>query len=147
MTEVVEDLIGGTPIAVRNTEETFHFTDREVGHAPGANLPRRAQTFERRHSVGEIGVSTWPVQQVEIEMISAETGQARVAGLRDAVARRVIGRHFGDQEYAIAPTGNRAADQFLGAAAAVTLRRVDQIHAERQARAQRFFLSGLRTSS
>src|SRR6266851_3505221 len=74
ITEVVEDLIGRTPIAMRNTEKIFHVTELEVGHAPGADLPRRAQTLERRHNAGEIGVSTWPVQQVEIEMISAETG-------------------------------------------------------------------------
>src|SRR5712691_7516652 len=98
ITEVVEDLIGRTPIAMCNTEEIFHVTDLEVGHAPGANLPRRAQIFERRHNDGEIGVSTWPVQQVEIEIISPETGKACLAGPRDAVACHVIRRHFGDQE-------------------------------------------------
>ena len=40
--EVVKDLIGRAAIAVWNTEEVFHVADREVGHAPGANLPRRA---------------------------------------------------------------------------------------------------------
>ena len=92
-------------------------------------------------------IPTWPVQQVEIEMISAETGEARLASPRDAVSRHVSGPHFGDQEYAVALTGNHAADQFLGAAVAVHLRRVDQRHAERKARAQRFFLSGFRMSS
>src|SRR4029077_16441930 len=80
-------------------------------------------------------------------MISAETGEARLASPRDAVARHVSGPHFGDQEYAVALTGNHAADQFLGAAVTVHLRRVDQRHPERKACAQRFFLSGLRMSS
>src|SRR5580693_2716286 len=86
------------------------------------------------------------MQQVEIEMISAQTAEARVASPRDAVSRHVIGPHFGDQEYAVALTGNHAADQFFGSAVAVDLRRVDQCHPERKAGAQRFFLSGVRTS-
>src|ERR1700680_4063079 len=40
--DVVSNLIGRAAIAVGNTEEVFHVTDLEVGHAPGANLPRRA---------------------------------------------------------------------------------------------------------
>src|SRR5882762_3922373 len=79
-------------------------------------------------------------------MISAETGEACVASPRDTVSRHVIGRYFGDQEYAVAMTGNHAADQFLGAAVAIHLRRVDQRHPERKACAQRFFLSRLRAS-
>ena len=88
-----------------------------------------------------------PVQQIEIEMISAETGEARLASTRHAVSGRVIGRHFGDQEYAVALTGNHVSDQFLGAAVAVYLRRVDQRHPERKACAQRFFLNSFRMSS
>ena len=86
------------------------------------------------------------MSQVEIEVISAETGEALLASTRDdAICRHVI--HFGDQEYAVALTGNRAADQFFGAAVAVPLRRVDQRHPERKASAQRFFLNGCRMSS
>src|SRR6266705_4950681 len=86
------------------------------------------------------------MQQVEIEMVGAETGEARLAGPRDAVSRHVIGPHFGDQEYAVALTGDHAADQLLGAAVAVQLRRIDQRHPERNAGAQRFFLNGFRMS-
>jgi hypothetical protein len=49
-----------------------------------ASLPSRAQTFERRHNAGEVGDPIRPVQQVEIEIISAETGEARLASARDA---------------------------------------------------------------
>src|SRR6266480_873783 len=79
-------------------------------------------------------------------MISAETREACVASPRDTVSRHVIGRYFGDEEYAVALSGNHAADQFLGAAIAVHLRRVDQRHPEGKACAQRFFLSGRRIS-
>ena len=51
--------------------------------------------------------------------------------------------HFGDQKYAIALTGDHAADQLLGAAVAIHFRRVDQRHPERKAGAQRFFLNRL----
>jgi hypothetical protein len=87
------------------------------------------------------------MQQVEIEMISAETGEARLASARDAVSRHVIGQHLGDQEYAVALIGNHVADQFLGAAVAVHLSRVDQRHPERKACAQRFLLNSFRVSS
>src|SRR5437764_6182120 len=142
--EVVKDLISRAAIAAWNTEQVFHVTDLKVGHAPSANLARRAQAFERCYNAGEVGVSTGPVQQIEIEMIGAETGEARLASPRDAVSRDVIGPHFGDQEYAVALTGNHAADQFLGAAVAVQLRRIDQRHPKRNARAQHFFLNGFR---
>jgi hypothetical protein len=84
------------------------------------------------------------VQQVQVEIISAETGKARIASPRDAVPPDVIGRHFRDQGYAIALASNNAPDQLLGAAITVHLRRVDQCHPERQTCAQRFFLSGFR---
>src|SRR6516162_11097714 len=98
-------------------EELFHVPDAEVGHAPGLNLPRRAETFERRDNDGEVGVPISPVREVKIEVFSPETGKARLARARDGIScRHVI--HFGDQKYAVALTGNRAADQFLGATVA-----------------------------
>src|SRR5215831_18946927 len=83
------------------------------------------------------------MQKVEIEIIRAETGKARLACARDAVSRHMSLPHLGDEEHAIALTGNRTANKFLGP---VQLRRVDQRHPEGKARAQRFFLSGLRVS-
>jgi len=65
-------LIGRAVIAVWNTEEVFHVADLEVGYAPGVDPPRRAQVLERRHDAGEVGVRTWPMEQVEIEMIGAK---------------------------------------------------------------------------
>src|SRR5450631_4911009 len=80
-------------------------------------------------------------------MISAETGEARLASTRDAVSRHVIGPHLGDQEHAVALTGNHVANKFLGAAVAVDFRGVNQRHPERKACAQSFFLSSFRMSS
>src|SRR5437016_14034318 len=119
VSDVVKDLIGCAAIALWNMEQTFHLADCEVGHAPGANLPRSAQTFEARYNPGKFGVPNWPVQQIEIEMISAEPGKARLTSTRDPISSHVIGLHLGDEEYAVALTGNHVVNQFLRTAAAV----------------------------
>ena len=80
------------------------------------------------------------------ESLPTHSEEPALASARNGISRRHV-VHFGDQEYAVALTGNHAADQFLGSAVAVYLRRVDHRHPERKACAQRFFLSGLRMSS
>src|SRR3989440_12857587 len=87
------------------------------------------------------------MQQIEIEMVGAETSQARLASTRDAISRHLVGLHLGDQEYTVALTGNHVTNQFLGAAVGVTSRRIDQRHAERNAWAQRLFFNSRRMSS
>src|SRR5215813_10733711 len=142
--DIVRHLICRAAIALWNTEQVFQVADLEVGHAPGANLPCRAQIFKSCHDAGKVGDAIWPVQQIEIEIISAETSEARLTSARDAVSRHVAGPHLRYQEYAIALTSDHAADEFLGA---VHFRRVDQRHPERKACAQRFFFISLRMSS
>ena len=87
------------------------------------------------------------MQQVEIEIISAEAGKARFASARYAISRHVIWPHFGDQKNTVALTDNHVADQLLRAAAAIYLGGVDQSHAERKACAKRFFLLDFRMPS
>jgi hypothetical protein len=85
------------------------------------------------------------VREVKIEVVSRETGEARLASARDGISRcHVV--YFGDQEYAVALTSNHAADQFLGSAVTVPLRRVNQCHTEGEPCAQRFFLNSCRMS-
>src|SRR5437763_15623306 len=86
------------------------------------------------------------MQQVKIEILSAETAEARLASPRNASIRHVIRPDFRDEEHAVALAGNDAADQFLRAAATIHLRRVDQIHSKRKTGTQRFFLGSFRTS-
>src|SRR5215472_8591480 len=108
--DVVRDLIGRAEIAVWNMEELLHVPDAEVGHTPGPNLPRRAETFERRDNDGQVGAPISPVREVKIQVFSPETGKARLASAHNGIfCRHVI--HFGDQEYAVALAGNRAADE------------------------------------
>src|SRR3989304_351575 len=142
--EAIPGLVRRAAVAVRHTEELFHVADREVGHAPGANLPLRPQAFERRDNAGKTQGSFRPVLKVEIEMIRAETGKARLARARDAVSRPLSPPDLRAQEGTIALTGDRTADKILRS---VDLRRVDHGHPERQAGAQRFFFGGLRMSS
>src|SRR6266481_9411424 len=87
------------------------------------------------------------MQQIEIEMVGSETSQARLASTCDAISRHLVGLHLGDQEYAVALTGNHMTKELLGAAVAVVSRRIDQRHAERNACAQRLFLDSCRMPS
>src|SRR4029077_15135243 len=77
----------------------------------------------------------------------AETTEASLASTRHAVSRHFVGLHFGNKECSVTLTGNRVAYQFLGATVTVIPRRVDQRHTERNACAQRFFLSRFRMPS
>src|SRR5262249_22683944 len=78
---------------------------------------------------------------------SAEAGKARLTGTRHALSVHIIGLDLGDQEYPVTLTRDRMPNQFLGTAAAVISRRIDQGHAERKACAQRLLFSGWRMSS
>ena len=59
----------------------------------------------------------------------------------------MIALYLGDQEYAVALTGNHVTEELLGTAAAVVTRCIDQRHAHRQAGAQRLFLDSHRMPS
>src|SRR5436853_1827338 len=124
--KTVRDLIGCAAMAVWNTEQIFHLANVEVGYTPSANLSRRAQLFESCYNGGELRAGDWRMQQIEIEMVGAETSQARLASTRDAISRHLVGLHLGDQEYAVALTGNHVTNELLGAAVAVITRRIDQ---------------------
>src|ERR1700756_443249 len=87
------------------------------------------------------------MQQIEIQMLAAEPSETRRASTRDAIARHLIALHLGDQEYAVALTGNHVTEESLGAAVAVVSRRIEQRHAERNPGAQRLFLDRRRMPS
>src|ERR1700683_5166713 len=80
------------------------------------------------------------MQQIQIQIPGAEASEARRASTRDAIAGHFVALHLGNQEYAVALIGNHGLEELLGAAAAVVSRRIEQCHAERNARAQRLFL-------
>src|SRR5262245_4665832 len=80
------------------------------------------------------------VQQIEIEIAGAETSEARLASSRDAVPGHFIGLYLGDQEDVVALIVDHVTEELLGAAVPVVSRRIDQVHAERNACAERFFL-------
>src|SRR5262249_7070436 len=108
--DAVRDLIGRATTAVRNSEKIFHLADCEVRHAPGTNFGRCAQVFKPDRYLSKISVRTWPVQQIEIEVIGAETREARLASVCHAVSGYITGRQFGDQKYAVTLTGNHVAN-------------------------------------
>src|SRR5579862_9514414 len=87
------------------------------------------------------------MQQIVIQILAAETSQTRRASARDVIARDLIALHLGDQEYAVALTGNHVTDELLGTTVAIVSRRIDQRHSERNACAQRLFLDSYRMPS
>src|SRR3974390_323397 len=106
--EVVADLISRTAITLWKMEQAFHVANLEIGHAPGANFPSRTQIFKRRHYTSEVG-AIWKMQEIEIEMVSPETGKARLASACDTISGRMRRPNLRDYENAIALTGNRSA--------------------------------------
>ena len=91
----------------------------------GSGSALAAMNHACSHDAGKFGNPIWPVQQVKVEMISTETGEARVARPLNAVSRDMGGPDLGDQEYAIALTGNHTTDQSLGVAISIYLCSVD----------------------
>src|SRR5258708_37488099 len=128
--ETVSDLIGGAAMAVWNAKKVFHLANAEIGYAPGANLPRRAQLFKRRHYSGKLRAGGWPMHQIKIQVLAAETSEARSASTRDTIAGHLIALHLGNQVYAVALTGDHFTNELFGAAAAVVSPRINQPHAE-----------------
>lgn len=87
------------------------------------------------------------MQQIKIQILGAETSEARCASARDAIASHFITFDFRDQKYAVALIGNDMTEQLLGAALAVVSRRIEQRHAERHACAQRLLFDSWRMPS
>src|SRR6185437_8506798 len=123
--KTVNDLIGRAAIPVRHPEQIFHLAGVEIGYSPSANLPRGAQLFEFRDHTGELRARDRRVQQIEVEIVGAETSQACRACSGNAISSNFVGLHLGDQIYAVAITGDDAAQELLGAAIAVITRRID----------------------
>jgi hypothetical protein len=140
ISETVGDLISRTALTVRNAEQILHLAPVEVGYPPSTNLSRRAELFECRHNTGEFPGRHRMMQQIEIQMVSAETREACVTSTGDAVSGHVTGLHLGDQEDTIPLTGHHMTQELLGAATSVISRRIDQRHAERKACSHGFFL-------
>ena len=67
-----------------------------------------------------------PVEQVEIEVIGAQSRKASGASAADAGRRSVRRPHLRDQKDGVAPACDGASDEFLGLAAAVDLGRVNE---------------------
>src|SRR6516164_6611722 len=94
-----------------------------------------------------MSVRNWPMQQIKIEIIGAETAKARFTSTCHGPSSDVIGFYLGDHEGAVTLAGNHALNQFFGTAFTVIPRCVNQSHPERKTRAQRFFFVGCRMSS
>src|SRR6266446_1294648 len=115
------DLVGRAAIAMRDMEKSFHVTDLEIRDSPCANLAGRNELFKLGHYGGEIGDPIWPMQQIQLEVVSRKAGEARVAGLFDAAPCHMTWPDLGDEKYAVAPPGNDTRDPSFGVAVAIYL--------------------------
>ena len=70
------------------------------------------------------------MQQIQVEVVSAEPAQARLAGQHGAPAARMVREHLADQEHVVAAVGDGLAHQHLGRAVGVHLGGVDDGHAQ-----------------
>jgi hypothetical protein len=62
------------------------------------------------------------VQQIQIEIVSAETNEACPGSTRHVISGHLIRLHFGDQEYAVTLASNHMAYQLLRASISVISR-------------------------
>src|SRR5688572_10870127 len=87
------------------------------------------------------------MQQIQIEIVGAETVEAPVDRLLEPAQFNLIGLHFQGEKYTVALTGNHPTDESLGGAVSIISRRIDHRHAKRDACAHRLFLDRLSTPS
>src|SRR6516164_1448139 len=106
--EIVIDLIGRAAIALWNLDQSFHLGDCKVRYPPGTNPASCTETFEPCYDLGKFGVRSWRVQQIEIEMISTEPGEACLTSACHSISRGVTGFHLGHDEGAVTLAGNHA---------------------------------------
>src|ERR1700722_4822921 len=134
--EVVEHLIGRDRVAATKLDELLHVVDVEIADAPAADLAGGDQRLERVDSFLERDIAA-PVQEIEVDLVDAETPETAFAGRNGASPRCMVRQHLADQEQPVATPTDRLPDQFLAATVRIHLRRIDQRHPEIDAEAQR----------
>ncbi len=136
---VIENLVrrAGTDVI----SEFLQVVHVKVGHAPRPDFTRRAQPFKGRHSFGQRNAAA-PVQEVEVDHVRTQPAQAALTGGRQPLSAGVVRVDFAHHEHTLTLTHDGLADDFLGTAISVHLRRVDECHPQIDAQSQRgnFFL-------
>ncbi len=134
--EVVEHLVAGDASGAGDVQRLLQVRRVEIADPPGEDLAVFDQGLEGGDGVLQFEAPA-PVQQVAVEPIGLQPLERGLAGGDRALPRGVLRHHLGDQEYRVAPAGDRLADDVLGGAGAIEFRRVDMGHAEVEAAAQR----------
>ncbi len=127
--QIVKYLIGGAVPAVRNSEKLFHVVRVEIGDAPVADLAVPLQSFESRHGFFEWVLSA-PVQQIEIDVVGAEPGEAALAGVSSAGGTGIPRIDLAYQKHVFAMIDDSPADYLFRSAVRVHFRSVNQRHAK-----------------
>ena len=135
--EVVQDLVRHEALeATFDPGELLHVVDVEIAHARIADLLRLEEILESRERLPEWHLAA-PVKKVEVDLLGIEPAETSVAGHGHALARGVLGIELRHDEHLIAAARDRLADDALGAAICIHLRRVDEVHSEIDPGAQR----------
>ena len=103
--------------------------DAEVGDSEVPDLAFLLQTLECADRVGERDLPVWPVDQVEVDVVGAEPGQASLARLLDLFGQQVYFGHLARDHNVFTPASQGPPEHGLRSAGAVAFRRVDEIDA------------------
>jgi len=89
--ETVSDLVGRAAMSVGNTEQILHLARVEVGYAPRReSSPAMRSCSNAATTPGELRAGDWRCSKIEIEMVGAETSEARLASAGDAISRHSL---------------------------------------------------------
>ena len=138
--DVVENLIRGALVAVREREELDHVGGIEVAHAPVADLTLRLELFEAVDDLFEVFAAA-PVEQVHVDVIGVQPFQAAIAGGFHACLAAVVRIDLADEEECFPARLRRShhfRDEFFAVAIAVHFGGIKEGEALLQAGLERF---------
>ena len=133
----VVELRGGerrTPEGALTRHRGRHLPRPEVAGAGGAHQAARDEVVERAQRLLDRRGAVGTVQLVEVDVVGAETGEARLARGDDVVVRQRAGTtlaeaDLGGDEHVVAPVADGGAEDLLRLPERVHVGGVDQVHA------------------
>lgn len=94
-------VIGGAVLTVWQGNDAFHIIHVQIAHAPLPDFSLLLQFHQSTDSLGE-RVTTYPMQQIEVDIVCAEPLQTPFAGTFGSFITCIAGQHFTDDKSFIA---------------------------------------------
>ncbi|MNE29509.1 hypothetical protein D3C80_1229920 [compost metagenome] len=143
---MIEHLIHCTVLPAGNLEQLLHILRIQVGHAPALNFTCSYQCLHAFNGFFQGDIAP-PVQQIQVQMVGAQTFQAVFTAAGKLPLSGIMRIHLGDQKDVITDAADSLTNQFLGAPVPVHFSGIDQVHAEFHTQAQGCnFLGSVRCS-